>query len=103
MIFKLVDFAQEVQFERLGVFKYSDEEDTAAFDLDPKGTLQNETLRFDKLMRRQKRFRNNCKRWLVKSMKQLRVSEEHDHLVQGRLWSQAPKLTVSLICHQSAS
>ena len=33
---KLVDFAESVQFERLGVFKYSDEEDTAAYDLDGK-------------------------------------------------------------------
>ena len=92
---KLVDFAQEVQFERLGVFKYSDEEDTAAFDLDQKVPYKTKRSRYDKLMRRQRKIsRNNCKGMLGEVHEAIveGVSEEHDYLVQGRLWSQAPEI-----------
>ena len=92
---KLVDFAQAVQFERLGVFKYSDEEDTAAFDLDGKLPYKVKRSRFDKLMRRQRRISKNVCKDMVGQVHEAiveGVSEEHEYLIQGRLWSQAPEI-----------
>ncbi|MBL91353.1 MAG: 30S ribosomal protein S12 methylthiotransferase RimO [Myxococcales bacterium] len=92
---KLVDFAQAVQFERLGVFKYSDEEDTSAFDLDGKLPYKVKRSRYDKLMRRQRKISKTvCKQMMGQVHEAIveGVSEEHDYLVKGRLWSQAPEI-----------
>jgi ribosomal protein S12 methylthiotransferase len=77
---KLVDFVQSVRFERLGVFKYSDEEGTSAFELDGKVPYK---AHKEKL------------RELVGTVHEAIVegpSEEHEYLVVGRLWSQAPEI-----------
>lgn len=92
---KLVDFAESVQFHRLGVFKYSDEEDTAAFELDEKVPYQVKRSRFDKLMRRQRRIHRKHLESMIGQVHEAVVegpSEEHAFLVVGRLWSQAPDI-----------
>lgn len=92
---KLVDFAEAVRFERLGVFKYSDEEGTAAYDLDEKLAYKVKRARFDKLMRRQRRIHRGHLEDLVGQVHEAIVegqSEEHEYLVVGRLWSQSPEI-----------
>lgn len=92
---KLVDFAEAVRFERLGVFKYSDEEDTAAYELDGKLPAKVKRARYDKLMRRQRRIHREKLKALVGTVHEAIVegpSEEHEYLVVGRLWSQAPEI-----------
>jgi ribosomal protein S12 methylthiotransferase len=91
----LVDFAQAVRFERLGVFKYSDEENTAAYELDLKVSSKDKRARFDKLMRRQRRIHKEKLEGLVGTVHEAVVegqSDEHELLVVGRLWSQAPEI-----------
>lgn len=92
---KLVDFAQQVRFERLGVFKYSDEEGTSAFDLDEKVPAKTKRSRYDKLMRRQRRIHKAHLQELIGQVHEAVVegqSDEHEYLVVGRLWSQAPEI-----------
>jgi ribosomal protein S12 methylthiotransferase len=92
---QLVAFADAVKFERLGVFKYSDEEGTAAFDLDGKLPYATKRARYDKLMRRQRRIHEANAKKLVGTVHEAiveGVSEEHELLVKGRLWSQAPEI-----------
>lgn len=92
---RLLDFAEAVRFERLGVFKYSDEEGTAAFALPDKLNAATKRSRHDKLMRRQRRIHEATSRALIGTVHEAIVegrSEEHELLVKGRLWSQAPEI-----------
>ncbi|MCP4499443.1 MAG: 30S ribosomal protein S12 methylthiotransferase RimO [Deltaproteobacteria bacterium] len=91
----LVDFVETVRFERLGVFKYSNEEDTAAYELDDQVKYDVKRSRFDKLMRRQRKVHKAKMKELVGTVHEAIVdgpSEEHEYLVVGRLWSQAPEI-----------
>ncbi len=92
---KLIDFAERVRFERLGVFKYSDEEGTAAYELDGKLPYKTKRTRFDKLMRRQRKIHEENNRKLIGTLHEAVVegsSEEHEWVKKGRLWSQAPEI-----------
>lgn len=92
---KLMDFASEVRFERLGVFKYSDEEGTAAYDLDGKLGYAVKRQRYDKLMRKQRKIHEENNQRLTGTIHEAIVegsSEEHEWVMKGRLWSQAPEI-----------
>jgi ribosomal protein S12 methylthiotransferase len=92
---QLVDFAEQVRFERLGVFKYSDEEGTSAFDLDGKLPYAVKRNRYDKLMRRQRRIHEKNNAALIGTVHEAIVegpSEDHEWVMKGRLWSQAPEI-----------
>ena len=92
---KLLEFAEAIRFERMGVFKYSDEEDTSAFDFDEKVPYQIKRARYDKLMRRQRKIHKSKLKSMVGEVHEAiveGVSEEHALLIKGRLWSQAPDI-----------
>ncbi len=92
---KLLEFAEAIRFERMGVFKYSDEEDTSAFAFDEKVPYQIKRARYDKLMRRQRKIHKAKLKSMVGEVHEAiveGVSEEHALLVKGRLWSQAPDI-----------
>jgi len=92
---KLVDFTGALRFERLGVFKYSDEEGTSAYDLPDRVPAKTKRSRYDKLMRRQKKIHAENLRALIGTVHEAIVegqSDEHEYLVVGRLWSQAPEI-----------
>jgi ribosomal protein S12 methylthiotransferase len=50
---ELLDFIEEVKFERLGAFLYSHEEDTKAFNFDGQISKEQKERRFDILMQKQ--------------------------------------------------
>ncbi len=90
---ELMDFANAIRFERLGVFKYSDEEGTAAFDYDEKVPYKTKVARHAKLMRRQRKIHLENLQSMIGQVHEAIVegiSDEHPLLVKGRLWSQAP-------------
>lgn len=92
---ELLDFAQAIQFERMGVFKYSDEEDTAAYDFDEKVPFATKKNRYDKLMRLQRRIHKSKLKAMIGQVHEAiveGVSDEHPLLIRGRLWSQAPEI-----------
>lgn len=92
---ELITFVQNCRFDNVGVFTYSDEEGTAAFDLpnkvDPKVAKQ----RRNRLMKEQAKIsRQLNKAKIGKTFKVLfeGLSQESDLLFQGRLEGQAQEI-----------
>jgi ribosomal protein S12 methylthiotransferase len=92
---ELRSFCAEMEFDRLGVFTYSDEERTAAFDLGDKVPARTAERRRGALMRQQARIARRKNRALVGRELDILVegpSAESELLLQGRLESQAPEI-----------
>jgi len=97
----LCDFVKATQFDRLGVFAYSDEETSASFKLDQKVNGRIIHNRKQKLMALQRRISRARNRRMIGQEVDVLVegpSEETDLLWQGRMPTQAPEIDgVSLI------
>jgi ribosomal protein S12 methylthiotransferase len=92
---ELKQFCQEMEFDRLGVFTYSDEEDTIAYGLEPKVPTQTAKRRRRVLMEQQAEIAGRKNRSLIGKEFPILVegpSQESDLLLQGRLESQAPEI-----------
>jgi ribosomal protein S12 methylthiotransferase len=92
---ELKDFCREMEFDRLGVFTYSDEQDTIAYDLKSKVPARTAERRKRILMEQQAIIAARKNRELVGKEFPILVegpSEESDLLLQGRLKSQAPEI-----------
>jgi ribosomal protein S12 methylthiotransferase len=92
---ELMQFVKDIEFDRVGVFTYSDEEGTHGFALDGKVTAKTMRARRAKLMREQQRISKRKNKALIG--KQFRallegVSEESQLLLQARLETQAPEV-----------
>jgi ribosomal protein S12 methylthiotransferase len=88
----LCEFVREARFDRVGIFRYSDEEGTAAFELTPKVLRATARARYRKLARIQRGI-------LLEKLAALAGTEARvliDHAgagpVIGRLASQAPEI-----------
>ncbi len=92
---QLKDFCREIEFDRLGVFTYSDEEDTVACALRPKIPRRTAERRRRILMEQQASIARKKNSLLVGKEFPILVegfSRETDLLLQGRLESQAPEI-----------
>jgi ribosomal protein S12 methylthiotransferase len=92
---ELVDFCESVEFDRVGVFTYSDEEDTEAFALDGKVDPEVAAERRDALMEIQADISRRRNERLVGSRVRVLMegaSEETELLLQGRMETQAPNI-----------
>jgi len=90
---KLVDFVNEGHFERLGVFRYSREEGTAAATLTDQISERVKKTRYQKLMKAQSRVSFRKNRQLVGRIEPVLVegySSETELLLSGRSIRQAP-------------
>ncbi len=92
---EILTFMNNVGFDNVGVFLYSDEEGTGAFDLDAKVQRRTATRRRNQLMKAQNRI--SAKK--LKSMIGRRVevllegsSDETELLLKGRMETQAPEI-----------
>ncbi len=91
----LCDFAKAAQFDRLGVFEYSDEETSASFHLDAKLDQRTIHNRKRKLMALQRRISLARNRRMIGQEVDVLVegpSEETDLLWQARMATQAPEI-----------
>ncbi|MCL2012252.1 MAG: 30S ribosomal protein S12 methylthiotransferase RimO [Cystobacterineae bacterium] len=91
----LLRFIEEVRFERLGAFVYSDEEGTASFELPHKVPSKIKNQRHKKLMLAQQRIHKAHNQQLVGHTLPVLVegrSEESEHLLVGRHEGQAPDI-----------
>jgi len=88
----LMDFIQEIEFDRLGVFKYSREEGTAAFNLKDQLSRRIKEKRFAQIMRLQAEisFKKNLS-MVGKRVKAL-IDELDKTIAYGRLQSHAPEI-----------
>src|SRR5437870_674306 len=92
---ELLIFVRNVEFDRVGVFTYSDEEGTPAYDLPNKVGPKLAKQRRDRLMREQKKIsRRKNKARLGQTFRVLfeGESKESELLWQGRLETQAPDI-----------
>ncbi|MBX7098997.1 MAG: 30S ribosomal protein S12 methylthiotransferase RimO [Myxococcaceae bacterium] len=91
----LKNFVKEQRFERLGCFQYSDEEGTAAYDMEPKVPQRTITRRWREVMAIAQRIsREQNKALIGKRLEVLveGVSQESEHLLVGRHQGQAPEI-----------
>ncbi len=92
---ELRNFCREMEFDRLGVFTYSDEEDAIAHALKPKVPARTAERRRRALMEQQAAIAGRKNRELVGKEFPILIegpSQEHEFLLQGRLESQAPEI-----------
>ena len=92
---ELCQFVEEIEFDRLGTFTYSDEEGTASYLLSGKLNPRVINRRKNQLMRLQAKISRRKNRELLGQKFSLLVegqSAETDLLWQGRLESQAPRI-----------
>ncbi|MFN2455984.1 MAG: 30S ribosomal protein S12 methylthiotransferase RimO [Pyrinomonadaceae bacterium] len=92
---ELLAFVRNAEFDRVGVFTYSDEEGTHAFDLPEKVDARTATRRRARLMKEQERIssrRNKARIGTTARVLFEGAAKETDLLWQGRLDSQAPEI-----------
>ncbi len=89
---ELLAFVREMEFDRVGVFTYSDEEGTPAFELPNKVAARTAKRRRDRLMSEQKRISRRRNKSRIGSTARVLfegVSKETELLWQGRIETQA--------------
>lgn len=92
---ELMSFIKNVEFDRVGVFTYSDEEGTGAYDLNSKVAHRTASKRRTALMKEQARIsrrRNKAKIGEVVRVVFEGESKESELLWQGRMETQAPDI-----------
>src|SRR5207237_5921499 len=92
---ELMSFVKNVEFDRVGVFTYSDEEGTPAFDLPNKVDPKTAKRRRDRLMKEQAKIAKRKHKAMIGETVQVMFegeSNESELLWQGRLETQAPDI-----------
>src|SRR5262252_3229582 len=92
---ELLQFVRNVEFDRVGVFTYSDEEGTPAYDLPNKVDPKIAKQRRDRLMKEQSKIAKRKHRALVGQTVRVMFegeSNESELLWQGRMETQAPDI-----------
>jgi ribosomal protein S12 methylthiotransferase len=92
---ELCEFVQWAEFERVGVFKYSDEEGTGSETQDAKVAQKAIHARYRKLMAVQRPISRRKNRALVGTRMTVLVdgtSDQHEYVLQGRHAGQAPEI-----------
>lgn len=92
---ELLGFIKDVEFDRVGVFTYSDEEGTPAFDLPDKVSSRIAVRRRTALMKEQAKISRRKNRARVGDVVQVLFegeSKESELLWQGRMETQAPDI-----------
>ena len=102
---ELLDFVRAVEFDRVGVFTYSDEEGSAAFALDEKVERALMQKRESRLMREQAKISRRRNRGMIGRTVRVLLegaSRESDLLLEGRMESQAPEIDGSVLITEVA-
>jgi ribosomal protein S12 methylthiotransferase len=92
---EILAFSKNVCFDNVGVFLYSDEEGTDAFDLDQKVSRSTAIRRRNALMKEQAKISENRLRRMIGRTVEVLLegeSDESDLLLQGRMETQAPEI-----------
>ena len=87
---ELLDFVEDTEFDRVGVFKYSIEEGTKAATLGDQIKEEVKQERYERLMEIQSRISYDKNRELVGSVQRTIVDEKENGLYLSRMASQAP-------------
>src|SRR5690606_17897796 len=90
---ELADFVRWAEFDHVGVFLYSHEEDTRSGAMDDVVPAKTARARHRKLMSLQRPISRRSLRRRVGAEIEVLVdgpSDEHELLLEGRFWGQAP-------------
>jgi ribosomal protein S12 methylthiotransferase len=101
---EVLAFIRNVEFDNVGVFLYSDEEGTGAFDLDAKVPRSVATRRRNRIMKEQARISTQKLGAMVGLTVEVLLeghSEESDLLLQGRMETQAPDIDGHVLINDS--
>lgn len=100
---QLFDFTEQVQFDRLGVFTYSKEEDTAAYDFEDEIPESLKQERLDKIMKLQKKITRTNNKKQVNKVHQVLVEnyDPESKFYYGRSYAFAPDDIDGMIVFQS--
>jgi ribosomal protein S12 methylthiotransferase len=103
---ELLGFVQSAQFDNVGVFTYSDEDGTAAFDLSGRVAPRVKERRRKRLLAAQQGISARRNRGRVGERVEVLVEGTHpesDLLLRGRLSTQAPDIDGSVIVNDGAA
>jgi ribosomal protein S12 methylthiotransferase len=92
---EVLTFMDNAGFDNVGVFVYSDEEGTGAFDLDSKVQRRTAVRRRNQIMKRQAAIsRKRLRQWVGRRVDVLveGAADESDLLLKGRMETQAPDI-----------
>jgi ribosomal protein S12 methylthiotransferase len=92
---EVLSFMKNVEFDNVGVFLYSDEEGTGAFDLDAKVKRPTAERRRNALMKAQSKISRQKLRGMIGRTVEVLLegeSDESEVLLQGRMQTQAPEI-----------
>jgi ribosomal protein S12 methylthiotransferase len=92
---EVLTFIKNVEFDNVGVFVYSDEEGTGAFDLNAKVPRRTAVRRRNQLMKQQSKISSSKLRNMVGRRVDVLLegmSDESDLLLKGRMETQAPDI-----------
>lgn len=92
---EILTFMNNAAFDNVGVFLYSDEEGTGAFDLDGKVQRRTAVRRRNQLMKRQSAISKKKLKGMIGRQVEVLIegaSEESDLLLKGRMETQAPDI-----------
>jgi ribosomal protein S12 methylthiotransferase len=92
---ELVEFVKAMEFDRVGVFTYSDEENSPAFELDEKVDAKTAKRRERRLMKEQAKISKRKNKKMIGKRVQVLLegkAKETDLLLEGRMQSQAPEI-----------
>jgi len=102
---ELVEFVKTAEFDRVGAFTYSDEENAPAFELDEKVDPAVAARRGARLMKEQLRISRRKNRALIGQRVRVLLegrSKESDLLLEGRMETQAPEIDGSVLINDVA-
>jgi ribosomal protein S12 methylthiotransferase len=92
---ELIDFVKWAEFDRVGVFRFSDEESAQSFHLEGKVSAKIASARHRKLMTTQRSISHRRNQALVGKTLEVLVegmSDEHEFVMMGRHGGQAPEI-----------
>lgn len=98
----LVDFIEEIRFDRLGVFKYSKEEGTPSAQLKEQVPEKIKNRRLDEIMTRQAAISLEKNMELIGRRYEAIIDEVDNDIAIARLYSHAPEIDGVVIVEQSA-
>jgi len=100
--YKLLDFIEEMQFERLGAFKYSEEEDTDAAGFNDNVSDDKKDERLDLVMSSQYDISTEFARSKVGQEVEVIIDEENGQQALGRTVWDAPEVDCNVFINNSS-
>lgn len=98
---KLLDFIEKMKFERMGVFTYSHEEDTASYKLDDSISAKEKKKRADLVMQVQEEISQDFNNSLIGNSLKVLIDRKENNYYIGRTEFDSPEVDNEVIINAS--